>query len=112
MIKMQASCVSHDMRAPLSAISHVMDEVLRKKGIPKKLVNLLKPVRCAAKILHVQVYNLLDYNLLQKNKFKANLQKVDIRELLEMITEAMSPQAEMRRVKMSVKVSPDLPRFF
>jgi K+-sensing histidine kinase KdpD len=30
MIKLQASCVSHDMRAPLGAITHVVDTVIRK----------------------------------------------------------------------------------
>jgi K+-sensing histidine kinase KdpD len=67
MIKMQASCVSHDMRAPLGAITCMVDAVLKIKKVSKKVVNLLKPVRCAAKILNVQIFNLLDYNLLQKN---------------------------------------------
>jgi hypothetical protein len=30
MIKMQASCVSHDMRAPLGSITFVVDAVIRK----------------------------------------------------------------------------------
>ena len=76
------------------------------------MVRMLKPVRCAAKILTVQVFNLLDYNLLQKDKFKINPQKLNIREHMEMIVEAMSPQAEMRRVKMTVNVPQNLPRFF
>jgi light-regulated signal transduction histidine kinase (bacteriophytochrome) len=33
MIKMQASCVSHDMRAPLGAIVYVVDNILNKRGI-------------------------------------------------------------------------------
>jgi K+-sensing histidine kinase KdpD len=63
MIKMQASCVSHDMRAPLSAITYVVDSVIKKTKNEKK-IRMLKPVRCAAKILSVQIFNLLDYNLL------------------------------------------------
>jgi signal transduction histidine kinase len=76
------------------------------------VVRLLKPVRYAAKILNIQVLNLLDYNLLQKDKFKLNLQKLDIRELIEMLVEAMKPQAEMLRVQITVKVPQELPRFF
>jgi K+-sensing histidine kinase KdpD len=64
MIKMQASCVSHDMRAPLSAITCMTDAILNKKGISEEIVKLLKPIRYASKILNVQIYNLLDYNLL------------------------------------------------
>ena len=52
MIKMQASCVSHDMRAPLGAITCVVDAVIRKTKCPKK-ARMLKPVVCAAKILSV-----------------------------------------------------------
>ena len=67
MVKMHASCVSHDMRAPLSAINCMVEEILKIPRLPRKIVKLLKPVRCASKILNIQVFNLLDYNLLQKN---------------------------------------------
>jgi K+-sensing histidine kinase KdpD len=109
MITMQASCVSHDMRAPLSAISSIVENILQKKGVSKRIVSLLRPVRCASKILSVQVDNLLDYNLVSKLKFKINPQKVDIKELITQVTEAMAPQAEMTRVKLTVKVSIEVP---
>jgi K+-sensing histidine kinase KdpD len=60
----QASCVSHDMRAPLSTIEFLFETVITKKGVSNKTKKLLKPVRCAAKILNLQVSNLLDYSLL------------------------------------------------
>jgi K+-sensing histidine kinase KdpD len=66
MMKMHASCVSHDMRAPISAITTMVDHVINKTK-SEKIKNLLKPVLCASKILNVQIFNLLDYNLLQKN---------------------------------------------
>ena len=67
MIQKNTSCVSHDMRAPLAAITHVVDAVLNIEGIDKKVVELLRPVRCTSKILNVQIYNLLDYSLIQQN---------------------------------------------
>jgi K+-sensing histidine kinase KdpD len=67
MIKMHASCVSHDMKAPLSAIDFMVEKIINMPGLPREMVRLLKPVRCASKILNIQVFNLLDYNLLQKN---------------------------------------------
>ena len=76
---MQASCVSHDMRAPLGAISYMVNEVVNKKGTDKKIIKLLKPVLCASNILNVQVNNLLDYNLFKKKKFRLNAQKVEIK---------------------------------
>jgi K+-sensing histidine kinase KdpD len=72
MMQIQASCVSHDMRAPLGAITHVIDYILNKQGMSRKVIKLLKPVRCASKILNMQVFNLLDYNLLQKDNFRVN----------------------------------------
>ena len=63
-IKMHAACVSHDMRAPLSAISVMVERVINKKGVSKKTVSLLRPVVYASKMLKMHVYNLLDYNLL------------------------------------------------
>jgi light-regulated signal transduction histidine kinase (bacteriophytochrome) len=38
MIKMQTSCVSHDMRAPLSSITFMVDAILRMKGVSDKII--------------------------------------------------------------------------
>jgi K+-sensing histidine kinase KdpD len=70
MLKLQASCVSHDMRAPLGAITCIVDNIIANHGNKKKLVKLLKPVRYAAKILNLQVFNLLDYNLFEADNFR------------------------------------------
>jgi K+-sensing histidine kinase KdpD len=67
---MQASCVSHDMRAPLGAIADIVDTIINKQGVSRKVIKLLRPVRCASRILNVQVRNLLDFNLLSKLEFK------------------------------------------
>jgi K+-sensing histidine kinase KdpD len=53
MMQMQASCVSHDMRAPLGTIEYLVEAVLTKKGVSSKIKKLLKPVGCAAKILNM-----------------------------------------------------------
>jgi hypothetical protein len=55
------------MRAPLSAITHVVDAVLNIPGVSRRIKSLLRPVKCTSKILNAQIYNLLDYNLLQQN---------------------------------------------
>jgi light-regulated signal transduction histidine kinase (bacteriophytochrome) len=52
MIKLHASCVSHDMRAPLGAITHVVDAVLNIPGVSQRITTLLKPVRCTSKVLN------------------------------------------------------------
>jgi two-component system, sensor histidine kinase LadS len=106
---MHASCVSHDMRAPLSAISFMINRILNIPRIPRKIVKLLKPVLCASKILNSQVNNLLDYNLLQQNQFKINPSRVNINEVIEEITEALRPQAQMNRVEIIVDVDQEVP---
>jgi two-component system, sensor histidine kinase and response regulator len=109
MIKMQTSCVSHDMRAPLSAITCMVDAILRMKGVSDKIVQLLRPVRCASKILNVQINNLLDYSLMQLDRFKVNPSKFDILELIETITDVMRPQAELSKVEIIVNVAQEVP---
>ena len=79
------------MRAPLSAITFVVDKIINKKGVSRKIVRSLRPVVCASKLLYMQINNLLDYNLLQKGKFNVNPQKIDIKELIKTITDAMAP---------------------
>jgi K+-sensing histidine kinase KdpD len=65
MVKMHTSCVSHDMRAPLGAIDHMVQRVLEMPRLSRKATSVLKPVKFASKILKTQVNNLLDYSLLQ-----------------------------------------------
>jgi K+-sensing histidine kinase KdpD len=91
MTKMHASCVSHDMRAPLGSICHMVESVINMPRVSKRVVRLLKPVTCASRILSTQVNNLLDYNLLQEDNFRANPTKINIRKLIEEIVEALSP---------------------
>jgi K+-sensing histidine kinase KdpD len=91
MMKMHASCVSHDMRAPLGAIDQIVEHVVSLPRMPKKVVRLLKPVKCASKILKTQVNNLLDYNLLQKKQFKLNGQKISISDVIEQLVKLMTP---------------------
>ena len=50
---MHASCVSHDMQAPLGAITAIVDRVLSTPGLSKDIVRLLMPVRCTTKMLSV-----------------------------------------------------------
>jgi K+-sensing histidine kinase KdpD len=64
MAKKHASCVSHDMRAPLGAIDQIVEKVINLPGLSRRVVKVLKPVKCASKILKNQVNNLLDYSLL------------------------------------------------
>jgi K+-sensing histidine kinase KdpD len=65
MARMHASCISHDMRAPLSAIDVMVDMVLNLPCVSDRVVTLLKPVKCTSKILNAQINNLLDFNLMQ-----------------------------------------------
>jgi light-regulated signal transduction histidine kinase (bacteriophytochrome) len=53
MIKMHTACVSHDMRAPLNAMTCIVDVVLNTEGISDRIVKLIKPVRYTSKILSV-----------------------------------------------------------
>ena len=62
---MHASCVSHDMRAPLKAIDAMVDVVLNLPCVSEKIVKLIRPVKCTLKIFNAQIHNLLDYNLMQ-----------------------------------------------
>ena len=88
----------------------MVSEVLSLRKISPKVVKMLKPVLCASKILTMQVFNLLDYNLLQKNKFAVNTKKLDIKEIIEQITEAVSPQAGLRGIKILVNISQEVPQ--
>ena len=69
MLKMHTSCVSHDIKAPAKAITTVIEILLSMENVDEEVLAMLRPVRCASKILSFQIYNLLDYNLLQKNLF-------------------------------------------
>jgi K+-sensing histidine kinase KdpD len=52
--------VSHDMRAPLTAIMMCVELVLRTLNLSRDQIKLLDPIRYSAQILTCQVNNLLD----------------------------------------------------
>jgi signal transduction histidine kinase len=110
MIEMHASCVSHDMRSPLITMEYMVEAILKNHRVSRKIAHLLQPIRCASKILSMQVYNLLDYNLLEKEKFTLRPQKLNIKELIQNTVDAMKPQAEMRSVEIMVDVFLEVPR--
>ena len=53
MIKMNVSCVSHDMIAPLAAMTSMVDNIINSEEIDGRIVKLLQPVYCTSKILKV-----------------------------------------------------------
>jgi K+-sensing histidine kinase KdpD len=59
MHKMQAY-VSHDMRAPLTAIMMCVELILRGFNLTRDQIKLIDPIRFSAQLLTCQVNNLLD----------------------------------------------------
>ena len=79
--------VSHNMKAPLNAISHCADMLLDVAGIPPQCVYLVDPIRYASNILTCHVNDLLDFNLILKGQFEKRISKVDPKEVIHQIVQ-------------------------
>jgi K+-sensing histidine kinase KdpD len=77
------SNVSHDMRAPLSAISQMIDMLLNQKFVfPEKVRKCLLTVKSSSTILNNYVNDLLDRNLITKGQFVEIVSRINPREVI------------------------------
>jgi K+-sensing histidine kinase KdpD len=70
------------MRAPLAAII-ATSNILLSEMTDTNLINILKPINSASKMLHCQVNDLLDSSLLLRGKFEISIARFDLFKAIE-----------------------------
>ena len=97
------SIASHQLRTPLSIIKGYVSYLLGEEK-DKEKKNFLKNVYDANERLIHLVNDLLDISRLEAGRLELNLEKVDLKKLLEEIKNEMQPLAQKKKLQFLLKL--------
>lgn len=103
-LKMVSNNVAHDLRTPITRISGTMEELLRDRTLPEKVVNSCASV--AEECLHMKsmINTILDISRINANPDVLQKNKLDLRALSEDFCDIMLPEAERKGLFFNVKL--------
>ena len=103
-LKMVSNNVAHDLRTPITRISGTMEELLRDRSLPDKVVNSCASV--AEECLHMKsmINTILDISRVNANPDVLQKTKIDLRLLAEDFCDIMQPEAERKGLQLKVNL--------
>lgn len=106
--KLYVASIVHDIRTPLNGITGMLDMLeTYDKGEEETLY--LSVAKRTCKLLLYLTYDITDYSQLEANKFKANNEKIKIRDLLEETMQLLSFSFEQKKLEHISEVSDLVP---
>ncbi|MBQ9771701.1 MAG: HAMP domain-containing histidine kinase [Lentisphaeria bacterium] len=101
-LKMVSNNVAHDLRTPITRISGTMEELLRDRTLPDKVVNSCASV--AEECLHMKsmINTILDISRVNANPDVLQKSELDLRQLSEDFCDIMQPEAERKGLTFKV----------
>lgn len=102
--------VAHELRAPLAAIKGYLDLILGDTvQDPAQVRHMLERCNERGEALLALIQDLLEVSRLEAGRIFRRIEPVPLNEILEMTLELVSPQAQARRIRISSKLSSELP---
>lgn len=77
------SIVSHDLRSPMNALSGILDLMNKEQVTQQEFKNLSKELQVRFNHTRSLINNLLDWALLQMDKLKIQVEKINLKELID-----------------------------
>ena len=103
-----AATVSHEIRTPLNGVIGSLN-MLRASRLPAKVQLLTEMAWDSARHLLEMVNGVLDFSRLEAGKIELNAVSFDLRQLVEDLIDALSPQAYEKGLELGHHFSPALP---
>lgn len=103
-----AATVSHEIRTPLNGVIGSLN-MLRASRLPAKVQLLTEMAWDSARHLLDMVNGVLDFSRLEAGKIALDAQPLDLRQLVEDLIDALSPQAYEKGLELGHHMAPDLP---
>eukprot|EP00029_Vermamoeba_vermiformis_P006978 TRINITY_DN2881_c0_g3_i7.p1 TRINITY_DN2881_c0_g3~~TRINITY_DN2881_c0_g3_i7.p1 ORF type:complete len:480 (+),score=107.56 TRINITY_DN2881_c0_g3_i7:369-1808(+) len=102
--------MSHELRTPLSGIIGAID-ILKFAPLTDEYVKLINIAKsCSTNLLQV-INDILDFSKIEAGKMKLMTEKIKLRELVEEVTQMMSPLLSQKKsINLEVDVSPHVPK--
>jgi signal transduction histidine kinase/CheY-like chemotaxis protein len=101
--------MSHEVRTPLNGIVPIL-EMLRETRLDETQQEFLDTAYNSARHLLRIINDVLDFAKAEAGKLELESIEIDLRDLIETVTDLMSKSAERRGLRLRYKVADDVPR--
>ncbi|MFA6119773.1 MAG: ATP-binding protein [Sideroxydans sp.] len=98
--------MSHEMRTPLNGLIGASD-LLTATPLNSEQYDLVKTLKNSSKILRQLIENVLDFSKIESGKLESEKIDFDLHELVNNIIDMFQPQAEDKKLHLSVRFTPD-----
>jgi two-component system sensor histidine kinase RpfC len=102
------STVSHEMRTPLNAIVG-MNDLLRDTTLNAEQADMVKAMHEASRTMLKLIENVLDISKIEAGKVDIEETDFDLHSLINGTASVLSPQAEIRGLRLNTHVMPEVP---
>lgn len=101
--------MSHEIRTPLNGILPIL-EMLRDTSLNKEQLKLVRTAQNSSRHLLRIINDILDFSKVESGKLQLETIEIDVRELVKSVTELMSGSARNHNLKLSTKVTDNVPQ--
>lgn len=101
--------MSHEIRTPLNGILPIL-EMLRDTRLNEEQVKMVRTAQSSSRHLLRIINDILDFAKVESGKLQLETIEIDVREMVESVTELMSGSARNHNLKLSASVANQVPR--
>lgn len=107
---MFVSHVSHELRTPLTGITGLI-ELMEDQPLNDESINLLETLRTSSDYLMHVVNQVLDFSRMKDGAETLKLEPFDLKSIVNSTVAILESQAKMKGLKLSVFISPNVPKW-
>ena len=101
--------MSHEIRTPLNGILPILEMLLDSRLSPEQ-VRMVRTAQGSSRHLLRIINDILDFAKVESGKLQLETIEIDVRELIDAVTELMSGSARNHNLKLSASVADNVPR--
>lgn len=102
--------MSHEIRTPLNGIIGYTQLLSKTNLNEKQEIFLNSMTQCSIQLMHI-INDIIDYSKLSTGKMKLKKDSFDIRELINIIDDALGNQLNLKKQKIIWNISKDIPEY-